>query len=79
MSIGASVFLIAFGAIVSFALTNNKVSWLGGIDLDVLGYIFMGAGVVGLAATLLLRQRRRVRVLKSGRTVEEADSASESL
>ncbi len=31
----------------------------------------MAAGVIGLVATLYLRQRKRVRVLKNGKTVEE--------
>jgi hypothetical protein len=68
MSIGVSVFLIAFGAIISFAITSDSVGFL---NLNVLGYILMAAGVIGLAATIVLRQRRRVRVLKNGKTVEE--------
>ena len=71
MSIGVSVFLIAFGAIISFAVTSDSVGFL---NLDVLGYILMAAGVIGLAATVVLRQRRRVRVLKNGKTVEEETS-----
>jgi hypothetical protein len=69
MSIGVSVFLIALGAIFSFAITANNL--FGFLDLDVLGYILMAAGVIGLLATLYLRQRKRVRVLKNGKTVEE--------
>ena len=68
MSIGVSVFLIAFGAIISFAITSDSVGFL---NLDVLGYILMAAGVIGLVATIVLRQRRRVRVLKNGKTIEE--------
>jgi hypothetical protein len=68
MSIGVSVFLIAFGAIISFAITSDSV---GFVNLNVLGYILMAAGVIGLAATIVLRQRKRVRVLKNGKTVEE--------
>lgn len=71
MSIGVSVFLIAFGAIVSFAITSDSVGFL---NLDVLGYILMAAGVIGLAATLFIRQRRRVRVIKNGKTIEETTS-----
>ena len=43
----------------------------GFLNLDVFGYILMAAGVIGLAATICLRQRKRVRVLKNGKTVEE--------
>jgi hypothetical protein len=68
MSIGVSVFLIALGAIFSFAITADS---LGFLDLNVLGYILMAAGVIGLTATLYLRQRKRVRVLKNGKTIEE--------
>ena len=50
------------------AITSDSVGFL---NLDVLGYILMAAGVIGLAATIVLRQRRRVRVLKNGKTVEE--------
>jgi hypothetical protein len=68
MSIGVSVFLIAFGAIVAFAITSDS---LGFLDLNILGYILMAAGAIGLVATLVLRQRKRVRVLKNGKTIEE--------
>jgi hypothetical protein len=69
MSIGVSVFLIALGAIFSFAITADSL--FGFLDLDVLGYILMAAGAIGLVVTLYLRQRKRVRVLKNGKTVEE--------
>lgn len=69
MSIGVSVFLIALGAIFSFAITADNL--FGFLDLDVLGYILMAAGVIGLLATIYLRRRKRVRVLKNGKTVEE--------
>lgn len=71
MSIGASILLIALGAIFAFALNANSVNILGGINLDILGYIFMAVGVIGLVATLMLRQRKKVRVLQNGETIEE--------
>jgi nitrate reductase gamma subunit len=58
MSIGLGIFLIAIGAILTFAL-NVTVDW---IDLDLVGYILMAAGavvtIIGIA--LLVRRRRSV-------------------
>jgi hypothetical protein len=75
MSIGISVFLIALGAIFAFALNvHSKV-----IDLQIVGWIFMIVGVVGLVALLMLRQRRRsVRVVENGRekTIDEVETPS---
>jgi hypothetical protein len=57
MGIGVSIFLIALGAILTFA-TNVAV---GGLDLDVVGVILMVAGALGLVMTLLIwGPRRRV-------------------
>jgi hypothetical protein len=50
MGIGVSVFLIAVGAILAFAV-NVAVA---GIDLDTVGLILMAVGAIGLAATLFL-------------------------
>ena len=73
MSIGVSVFLIALGAIFAFALRFESSLF----DLRVIGYVLMGAGVIGLVVTLLLR-RRRVRVVENGRTVvDEVESGTE--
>ncbi|MBB5867644.1 hypothetical protein F4553_001023 [Allocatelliglobosispora scoriae] len=55
MGIGASVFLLALGAIFTFAL-DVKVGWL---DLDAVGWILMAAGAFGLVFTLMLINRRR--------------------
>ncbi|WP_431945187.1 DUF6458 family protein [Micromonospora marina] len=55
MGIGTSIFLIAVGAILTFALNAS----VGGIDLDVVGWILMAAGVLGLILTTLVRGRRR--------------------
>ena len=49
MSIGVSVFLIAVGAILAFAVTET----VRGIDLIVVGWILMGVGGLGLVLSLL--------------------------
>lgn len=72
MGIGASVFLIAVGAILAFGV-NVSVGWL---DLWVVGWVLMAAGLFGLIFTLWLWQSRRREVVTTrapvvGRTVEE--------
>lgn len=49
MGIGVSVFLIAVGAILAFAL-DVQVS---GVDLDTVGVNLMVVGIVGLLASML--------------------------
>lgn len=71
MSIGVSVFLIALGAIFAFALKFESSLF----DLNVVGYVLMAAGAIGLTLTLLVRRRRSVRVIENGRTiVDEVES-----
>ncbi|WP_343450211.1 DUF6458 family protein [Micromonospora oryzae] len=55
MGIGTSIFLIAVGAILTFAMDAT----VGGVDLDVVGWILMAAGVLGLVMTTLVWGRRR--------------------
>ncbi|TDC65330.1 hypothetical protein E1258_05955 [Micromonospora sp. KC207] len=55
MGIGTSIFLIAVGAILTFALDAS----VGGVDLDVVGWILMAAGALGLVMTTLVWGRRR--------------------
>ena len=48
MSLGASLFLIAVGAILRFAVTAT----VAGIDIQVVGTILMVVGVVAFAISL---------------------------
>jgi len=66
MGIGVSIFLIAVGAILTFA-TDVSVS---GLSLDVVGWILMLVGVLGLVMTLLVWGPRR-RVAPAADVVEE--------
>jgi heme/copper-type cytochrome/quinol oxidase subunit 1 len=50
MGIGASIFLIAVGAILAFAVHVTA----SGLDLNTIGVILMVVGVIGLATSLLL-------------------------
>ena len=50
MGIGISIFLIALGAILAFAVNVSS----GGIDLNTIGVILMVVGVIGLAVTMLI-------------------------
>ena len=55
MGIGASIFLIALGAILTFALNVD----IGAVDIDVIGWILMAVGALGLVVTILIWGRRR--------------------
>ena len=57
MGIGVSIFLLALGAILAFAV-NATVS---GLDIAVIGYILMAAGALGIVLFLAVfgpRNRR---------------------
>jgi hypothetical protein len=56
MTIGGSIGLIVVGAILAFAVTYD----LAGIDINVIGFILMLGGLVGLIVGLLLARRERV-------------------
>jgi hypothetical protein len=55
MSIGLGIFLFVVGAILVWAL-NIQVEW---VDLDLVGYILMGAGALIFVLGLVLLTRRR--------------------
>lgn len=61
MSIGTGVVLFVIGAILTFAL-NFETEF---INLDLVGYILMAAGVVVLIIGLVLLARRRQAVTTS--------------
>lgn len=55
MGIGGSIFLLALGAILAFAVNAD----FSGIDINVIGYILMAAGLIGLVVTLWFWNSRR--------------------
>ncbi|NUT21395.1 MAG: hypothetical protein HOV77_19650 [Hamadaea sp.] len=67
MGIGASIFLLAVGAILTFALNVS----IAGIDLDAVGWILMAAGALGLVITSIFWSNRR------SRTTTVADEPAE--
>lgn len=50
MSIGGSIFLIAVGAILKYAVTAQVV----GVDIQTVGLILMIAGILALAISLAM-------------------------
>jgi hypothetical protein len=50
MTVGGSIFLIAVGAILRYAITDS----ISGVDLKTVGLILMLAGLVGLLIGLYL-------------------------
>lgn len=53
MGIGTSIFLIALGAILKFAVTAT----VSGIELSTVGVILMIVGAIGLVVSLMLMSR----------------------
>ena len=68
MTIGGSLFLIAVGAILAFAVTGD----VSGIELETVGLILMIVGVVGLVLGLMLINRAR-RTPVAGVPVDRVD------
>ncbi|ADB31426.1 hypothetical protein Kfla_2351 [Kribbella flavida DSM 17836] len=54
MGIGAGIFLLAVGGILSFAVSDR----ISGVDLTMVGYILMGAGAIGLILAVVLNSQR---------------------
>lgn len=76
MTIAGAIFLIAVGAILTFA-TNIHVQ---GVDLDVVGWILMAAGAVGLILSFFQEamwtersRRREVAAAEERREVPPAE------
>lgn len=55
MGMGSGIVLFVLGAILTFAL-NVQVEW---IDLNMVGYLLMGAGFIIFIISLILYSRRR--------------------
>lgn len=55
MGIGVSLFLIALGAILTFALDLRA----GFLDIDLVGWILMVVGAIGLLVTMVVWGGRR--------------------
>ena len=64
MGIGTGIALFVIGAILVYALTID----LGWIDLDMVGYLLMGAGAVVFVVGLvyMMRRRQSVTTVSSG-------------
>jgi Flp pilus assembly protein protease CpaA len=55
MTIGASLFTIAVGAVLAFAVTAQ----VAGVDLQTVGYILLAIGVLGLLLGLWMMSAGR--------------------
>ncbi|HET6484734.1 MAG TPA: DUF6458 family protein [Actinoplanes sp.] len=73
MGIGGSIFLLALGAILAFAVDAH----ISGIDITIIGWILMAAGLIGLIITLWFwnSRRRTVVTRQSAAPVASADPA----
>ena len=66
MGIGFSIFRLAAGAVLAFAVDAT----VAGIDLSLIGWILIAAGALGLVLTMvLLTPRRRRTVTETPRVV----------
>jgi Domain of unknown function (DUF6458) len=54
MGFGGSITLLVIGAILAFGVQDR----ISGVDLSVIGYIFMGAGVLWLILTFAMASQR---------------------
>ena len=83
MGIGSGIFLFVIGAILAFAI-HVQLAW---VDLSLVGYLLMGAGLVVFVISLILVLRRRSSTVttrsavdpNSGERVEQHETKSDTL
>jgi hypothetical protein len=68
MTIGGSIGLIVVGAILAFAVTLD----VAGIDINIIGFIMMLGGLIGLVVGLLY-SRRAATTTRTTRVVDDRD------
>ena len=85
MKIGGSIAMIVIGAILAFAVADMFT----GVDLTMIGYIFMAAGLIALLLTLIFDRPREPKPLNrvsesrtltdpaSGETIRRTDIREE--
>ena len=69
MGIGGSIFLLALGAILAFAVNAD----ISGLDINVVGWVLILAGLVGMALTLWVWNSRRRRIVAAPPTTATTD------
>jgi len=72
MYIGVGIFLIVVGAILAFALHAS----VGAVDVNMVGWICMAAGVLAIVLSLIVTSRRGVGGGYSSRRVSHTDPAT---
>jgi len=73
MRIGSSIFLIAIGAILAWAISPGLIP---NVDQTMIGYILIAVGVIGLIASLVLASpgRRPTRRFSETRSVVDPNT-----
>lgn len=72
MAIGSGIFLIAVGAILAFALNES----VDAINLELVGYILMAVGVLGILISLVVNAQNRKRTTVTEQHVQTDRPAS---
>ncbi|MGI8651620.1 MAG: DUF6458 family protein [Geodermatophilaceae bacterium] len=55
MALGTSIFLIALGGVLAFALDRDVISV---VNVHIVGYILMAVGILGLIMSLVINSQR---------------------
>jgi predicted tellurium resistance membrane protein TerC len=72
MSIGLGIFLFVVGAVLVWAL-NVQVDW---IDIDLVGYLMMGAGFLVFIIGIIMLTRKRSSVSTTRSAVDPVSGES---
>lgn len=71
MKIGSSIFLIAIGAILAWAVPDTVFP---AVNLTMVGYILLVLGVIGLIATMVIAAPRRQARVSETRSVVDPNT-----